>query len=516
MHTDARLLPDNTLIEGDICIVGTGPAGLSIAMDWDHTPYKVILLEGGGFEYDDQMQDLYAGPETGQRYYPLKSTRLHYFGGTSNHWAGFCSTFDAMDFEKRDWVPHSGWPIKKTDLDPYYAKAQKVLDLGPYEYDVKYWQGKDPALQSLLPEDNPAVWNKVWQFSPPTRLGTKYGDAVKKSKNIHLYTYAHVTAINANEPATTIEKLTVRNFAGKTHTVKAKYYVLACNTIQNARLLLAACPQAPKGLGNDNDVVGRFFMEHLEVQSAWLHLPQPAPLKLYMFGGIGGTRMRCELAIRAELQAKSRILNGTCSFAPWELAKGMTPPIKMWSSEDPRKNEDSMKRMWHSHESPTGAKTEGYKVFELKTRIEQAPNPDSRITLSADRDALGMPRAQLHWVLTPFEKYSMRTLYELIGQQVGLHAIGRIQLMDYLRDPSDHSWPDTTGGGWHHMGTTRMCDDPQTGVVDANNKLHGVSNLYIAGASVFVTAAAPNPTLTITALSLRLSAHLKKLIPPAG
>jgi choline dehydrogenase-like flavoprotein len=257
-------------------------------------------------------------------------------------------------------------------------------------------------------------------------------------------------------------------------------------------------------------------MEHLEVQSAWLHLPQPAPLKLYMFGGIGGTRMRCELAIRAELQAKSRILNGTCSFAPWELAKGMTPPIKMWSSEDPRKNEDSMKRMWHSHESPTGAKTEGYKVFELKTRIEQAPNPDSRITLSADRDALGMPRAQLHWVLTPFEKYSMRTLYELIGQQVGLHAIGRIQLMDYLRDPSDHSWPDTTGGGWHHMGTTRMCDDPQTGVVDANNKLHGVSNLYIAGASVFVTAAAPNPTLTITALSLRLSAHLKKLIPPAG
>ena len=139
MHTDARHLPDNTHIQGDICIVGTGPAGLSIAMEWDHSPYKVILLEGGGFEYDDQMQDLFAGPTPGQHYYPLRSTRLHYFGGTSNHWAGFCSTFDEIDFEKRDWVPHSGWPIKKADLDPFYKKAQNILDLGPYEYDTKFW-----------------------------------------------------------------------------------------------------------------------------------------------------------------------------------------------------------------------------------------------------------------------------------------------------------------------------------------------------------------------------------------
>ncbi|HET6252892.1 MAG TPA: GMC family oxidoreductase [Puia sp.] len=511
MHTDARDLPNNTLIQGDICIIGTGPAGLSIAMEWDHTPHKVILLEGGGFQYDDQMQDLYAGPATGQRYYPLRSTRLHYFGGTSNHWAGFCSTFEPLDFEKRDWVPHSGWPMKKSDLDPFYAKAQQVLDLGPYEYDVAYWQRKDPALHSLLP-DNPAVWNKVWQFSPPTRFAKKYGDPIKKSKNIHLYTYAHVTEISANDPVRSIDKLTVRNFAGKTHTVKARYYILACNTVQNARLLLAACPQTPKGLGNDHDLVGRFFMEHLEVQAAWLHLPAPSKLKLYTFSGIGSTPMRCELSITPELQAKYRMLNGTCSFMPWELSKDMTPAIKMWSSEDPRKNEDSMRSMWSSHESSTATNKEGFKVYELKTRIEQAPNPDSRITLASGRDGLGMPRAQLNWVLTPFEKYSIRTFYELVGQQVGQAAVGRIRLMDWLQDPNDHSWPDTTGGGWHHMGTTRMSDDPQTGVVDANCKLHGVSNLYIAGASCFVTAAAPNPTLTITALSLRLSAHLKKVI----
>lgn len=506
MHIDARNLPAESTIEGDICIVGTGPSGLSIAMDWNGSGYKVILLEGGGFEYDDQMQDTYAGPETGQRYYPLRSTRLHYFGGTSNHWAGYCSTFDKLDFEKRDWVPHSGWPIKRSDLDPFYAKAQDVLDLGPYNYDVDYWQKEDPALQSLFP-DNPIVWNKVWQFSPPTRLGKKYGDAVKKSTNIHLYTYAHVTGINTDDNRQTVHYLRATNFAGKKLTIKAKNYVLACNTIQNARLLLAACPQAPMGLGNDRDLVGRFFMEHLEIQSAWLHLPNPDPLKLYLLQ-FGKRKMRCELAITPAMQTKYRMLNGTCSFNPEELARGMTSPMEMWRSEDPRKNEEAMKAMWSKHETATPA-PKGYSVFQLKTRIEQAPNPDSRITLTSERDGLGMPRAQLHWELTPLEKYSIRTLYELIGQEAGASQVGRIRLMDYLRDPNDHSWPAFTSGGWHHMGTTRMSDDPSTGVVDPNCKLHGVSNLFIAGGSCFVTAAAPNPTLTITALSLRLSDHLK-------
>ena len=508
MHLDARNLPDHTHIEGDICIVGTGPAGLSIAMEWNNTPYKVILLEGGGFDYDDQVQDLYAGQTTGQHYYPLKSTRLHYFGGTSNHWAGFCSTFDPIDFEKRSWVPLSGWPITRQDLDTYYARAQKILDLGPYRYDVKYWQQQDPALKSLLP-DNSVVWDKVWQFSPPTRFGSKYGAAIKASKNIHLYTYSNLTEITANETASTIEKLTVKNLAGKTHTVKARYYILACNTIQNARLLLAACPQTPKGLGNDNDLVGRHFMEHLEIQSAWLYLPRPDPMKLYTFNS-GVTKMRCELAISPKTQEKYGILNGTCSFFPAELAKGMKSQMEIWNSDDPRKNEEQMHSMWHAHEKGAATK-DGYNAFQLKTRIEQAPNPDSRITLGNERDALGMPRAHLHWALTPLEKHSIRTYYELLGQQVGLQDIGRVKMMDYLQDANDPSWPDFTSGGWHHMGTTRMSDDPHTGVVDANCKLHGLDNLYIAGGSCFVTAAAPNPTLTIVTLSLRLSDHLKKL-----
>ena len=131
MHIDARNLANNSVIQGDICIIGAGTAGISIALEWINTPYKVILLEGGGFEYDDKVQELYNGKITGQKYYPLKSARLHYFGGTTGHWAGMCAPFDEIDFKKRDWVPNSGWPINRKDLDPFYARANKTLQVGP-------------------------------------------------------------------------------------------------------------------------------------------------------------------------------------------------------------------------------------------------------------------------------------------------------------------------------------------------------------------------------------------------
>jgi len=509
MYTDARTLPDNTLIEGDLCIVGTGPAGLSIAMEWNNTPYKVILLEGGGMDYDEKEQDLYDGRTTGQPYFPLKSSYLHYFGGTSNHWGGFCSTFDELDFEQRDWIPHSGWPIKKADLDPFYAKAHPILDLGPYEYDADGWQKKDAELKTLFP-DNPTIWNKVWQFSSPTRFGKKYGPEVKKSNNLHLYTYAQVTEIRANEAVSAVESLTIKNLAGKQHTVKAKRVILACGAIQNARILLASNRQAQHGLGNDKGLVGRFFMDHLEMKSAYLHLPFRDPLKMYLYTS-GRTKMRCEMAISREMQARHGILNGVSSLKSINEASIDTPAMQSWTSADPQKNGHI--GFWKDHLARTISFVDrhlGASQFMMYTRIEQAPNPNSRITLDGVNDALGIPRAMLHWELTPLERRSMRTIYELIGRQFGAAGTGRVQLMEYLEDPDDASWPDFAGGGWHHIGTTRMSDDPRTGVVDANCKVHGLPNLYVAGSSCFVTAGSANPTLTLVALSLRLSDHLKK------
>lgn len=507
MHTDARLIDNNSLIEGDICIIGAGAAGISLALEWLNTNYKVILLEGGGFDYDARMQDLYRGKTTGQRYYPLQSARLHYFGGTTGHWAGFCSPLDPIDFRKRDWIPHSGWPIQLEDLDPFYARAQKNLDLGPFEYNDSYYRQKDPSL-TPLPFDEAVVYNKMWQFSPPTRFGTKYRKTIVNAPNIYLYTYANVTGIKSNENVSMVTEVVVKNFAGKQHKVRAKYFISACCAIQNARLLLASNSQAPKGLGNDNDLVGRYFMEHIEIKSAELWFKEADLLKLYLLD-FGKTKFRAELAISAKKQEEYKILNGTASFTPLEIARQQPAFIDIWTSD--RDQREKNMREFGSKESKS-KHAKGFKNFELFTRIEQAPNPNSRITLDTETDELGMRRAVLHWELTPLEKRSIRKIYELIGWQTGIAEKGRARLMEYLQDEHDYSWPSFTGGGWHHMGTTRMSDNAKEGVVDKNCKVHGIGNLYMAGSSCYVTAGAPNPTLTIVALTLRLSDHLKKVI----
>ena len=330
-----------------------------------------------------------------------------------------------------------------------------------------------------------------------------------------MYTYANVVDINANENVSSINSVTAKNYTGKEYTVKAKHFVFACCSVQNARLLLAANKQAPKGLGNDNDQVGRYFMEHVEINSAELWLTESSPLKLYSWD-FSMTKPRAELAIRPKVQEEHKILNGTASFFALEMAKNMKPVIEEWSSEDPRVNSDKVLKGFENIsraeiEKMNNSSTRAYQMF---TRIEQAPNPNSRITLDTEKDSLGMPRATLHWELTAFEKRSIRKIYDLLGLEAGKAGIGRVKLWDYLQDENDSSWPTFTGGGWHHMGTTRMTDDPKKGVVDANCTVHGIHNLHMTGASCFSTAGAPNPTLSVVALTLRLSDHLKELMKP--
>ncbi len=508
MHKDARTLENNSEIVGDICIIGAGAAGISMALDWKDTSYKVILLEGGGFAYDEKVQELYAGKTTGQKYFPLKSARLHYFGGTTGHWAGMCSPFDPIDFKERNWVPNSGWPISRNDLEPYYAKANKVLKLGPNNYHYDYWNNELPNL-TPLPLDSNVVWNKIWQYSL-VRYGNSYRKEIVEAKNIHLYTYANAVDIKTNENITQVKEIIVKNYAGKTHSVKAKRFVMACGAIQNARMLLAANSQNPKGLGNDNDLVGRYFQEHLEVASAELWLAKPFPTDLYSWD-YGVTRASAELALTEEVQTKEKMLNGTVSLQPLSVAKHEKPKMETWQYGDPRKSMRNMMDNWdEAEEKAKEEKGSIQHAYQLNTRIEQAPNPNSRITLIKEKDELGVPRVNLHWELTALDKYSVRKIYQILGRQVGMAGIGRIRLNEFLRDENDDTFPNSTNGGWHHMGTTRMADDPKKGVVDSNCQVHGISNLFIAGSACYPTSGAPNPTLTLTALSLRLSDYLKK------
>lgn len=517
MHTDARTLESGTVLEGDICIVGAGAAGISIALELVNSPLKVLLLEGGGFDFDPQMQELYRGEIVGLPYYPLQAAALHQFGGTTGHWAGFCSTYDDIDFEKRAWVPHSGWPIRRQDLDPFYARAQRVLELGPYKYDAADWKNDD-AERTPLASDSHVIWTKMWQFSP-TRFGARYRDAIVNASNVHLYTHANVCELDANEALTAVQGARIRTLEGKEYRARAKSYVLACHTIQNARLLLASNRQARTGLGNANDLVGRYFMEHLEMPGGELVLakPQTTKTKIYALDFARRTP-RGELALSAAQQQEHGILNGTASVEPGNPSDQLISTFQFFDTtllaamraweKGGRKGPPPIAVKLGAAAGPPQAIP---RFFHLKTRQEQAPNPASRITLSTEKDALGVPRARLDWRLTELDKRSIRTYYQILGQEMGRTGTGRVQIRDWLLS-DDRTWPSFLSGGWHHMGTTRMHSDPKQGVVDSNCRVHGLGNLYIAGASVYSTAGAANPTLTLVALALRLSDHLKTAV----
>ena len=512
MHADARDLDDGSVLEGDLCIIGAGAAGIAMALEWINTPHKVIFLEAGGFNYETHSQDLYRSENVGEPYCPLHAARLRYFGGTTGHWAGFCAPLDPIDFQARSWVPDSGWPINKEDLDPFYARAHRIVELGPYEYGAAYWEAQDSEVARLpLGSD---FRTKMWQFSPPTRFGTAYREAIVNSPNVHLYTHATVCELQANETVSALKGLRVRTLNNKEHRVRARSYVMACGAIENARLLLASKQQAVNGLGNDHDLVGRYFMEHSEMPGANLRFAQPKSLKMYVAEPrVAGSQTvsRGELALSEDKQREEQVLNGTASIEPgrWgENIKGtfqaVTPDLLSRLRKARERGEE------RTPVDPSRARNPRLE-FRLKTRQEQAPNPDSRVTLSDELDELGVPRLILDWRLTELDKRSIRRFYELLGQEMGRTGLGRVQLADWLLD-DDSSWPSFLSGGWHHMGTTRMHVNPRQGVVNSDCKVHGIDNLYVAGSAPFPTAGAPNPTLTLIALTLRLSDYLRQKI----
>jgi choline dehydrogenase-like flavoprotein len=256
-------------------------------------------------------------------------------------------------------------------------------------------------------------------------------------------------------------------------------------------------------------------MEHLEIMTAELWMLRPFPTDLFRRGSGPTTRLWCELAITKEVQFEEKILNGTTGLNRLTVAMHVPSRMEVWQDEDPRKSWRTMRKNYTKADSIARAeniKGAVERAYEFQTRIEQAPNPDSRITIDNEKDELGVPRANLHWDLTELDKRSVRKVNLLIGEELARAGVGRVRLREHFRNENDMGWPVGTNAGWHHMGTTRMGTDLGKSVVDRNCQVHGISNLFVAGSGCYVTGAAPNPTLTIVALSLRLSDYIKSKI----
>jgi len=536
MHQTLNSGDIEKIIESDICVIGAGAAGISIAMELDKLGRSVLLLESGNFEFDQETQALNKGFSIGQAYYPLQSSRLRFFGGTTGHWTGQCSTFDDIDFEEREWVKYSGWPIKKSDLDSYYAKAHEICELQEYEYSSEYWE--DKLGKKAVDFDKKLARTKIWQKSGPTRFGTKYRNNIIDSKNIRLITDANLTKINLTEYGNQVDNLELSTLKKKIHTVKAKTYVLACGALQNVRYLLNSNNVINKGVGNKNDLVGRFFMEHPHVDSADMVLLGNTNMNLYYDGSLNSKAFGM-FSTSESIQRKLKLQNysarieseGSKNLTVDQESEDVTGKLKRWESLDGRMKKVDMLRTvfgdistdWLIDEFVVKEKQrltqEGGKLetsnYILNTRSEQAPNPDSRVDLADTTDSLGIPHTRLNWQLTESDKISILNSNLIIGKELGRLGIGRLKIGDWLLKEKIE-WPKFLGGGWHHMGTTRMHQDPKKGVVDKNCKVHDINNLFISSSSVFTTSGIANPTLTIVALSLRLAHYLNKHVDTAS
>jgi choline dehydrogenase-like flavoprotein len=532
---DFRELDNHKELEFDLCIIGAGAAGITIAREFIGSNTKVCCVESGGLFLEEETQSLYDGENVGLPY-SLYSTRLRFFGGSTNHWTGHCKPLNEADFTERSWVPHSGWPITRKIMDPFYERAQKLCELGAFIYDERLLEGLTDARPiDWLPEK---LINKFWQASPPTRFGIVYKEEIEKATNVTVLLNANVTNLSANNTASSLDDIQIATLEGKVGRIKAKKFVLACGGIENVRILLNSNGVVPQGLGNQNDLVGRFFMEHIGVTCGTL-VAKDTPDHFSTYSSRPGIRFTSpilhngqnpvDILIRAclsdQLQQKERLLNCAGFLnGKWDsehgisVARELRDNLKNWEIPD-----DFWKKVWQvmkdldevAIQTYQGMFNEGETVvppkftsYNLYVTSEQAPNFDSRVKLSEDKDQLGMKKVQLDWRLTKLDKRTLQELSKAFGTELGRLNLARLKIEDWLLS-DDNDWPPTLGKGNHHMGTTRMSDDPKKGVVDKNCRLHGMDNLYIAGSSVFPTGGYSPPTLTIVALGVRLADHLK-------
>ena len=516
MQLDARDVDRGATLTADVCVIGAGAAGITLARALAASNHTVLLLESGGFELDDKTQALYKGRTVGLPIDPfvdlgLDAPRLRYFGGTTNHWSGFCRPFPDLDFEQRAYVPRSGWPIARAELDPFYAGAQDVCSLGPYDYSLGYWQAQGLIDQPLL--EDPMTPHTVVQLTNRPVLGDVYRSEIVDSPNIQLVLWANATRLALGDDGNAIESIDVKTLTGNAFSVTASAYVVATGGLEVPRLLLASHDRRSTGIGNEHDLVGRHFMEHvniaagpaaLTVDAAALAPYSPVLHTVDVNGAPRDVSLQAVMLLAPDVLRREELR--ACEVT---LEYPFTP-------DDPR-----LERVYPG--TRRGVELLAAQGITAKTVVtarvlcEQEPNPASRVTLVRARDALGMPRIQLDWRLTRNDRVSMLRTMQKVGVELGRRRLGRLRvdISGYTNDDprSDDDVDYAVNTGSHHMGTARMSADPTQGVVDANLKVHSVANLYVAGSAVFPTSGANPPTLTIVALALRLADHLGTVVP---
>ena len=530
-------------LRADVCIIGAGPAGLTVAAELMGSGLHVLVVEAGSRRVLPGGEPYTSSGSVGLRY-PLAGSRVRGVGGSAHHWdvETPCGgprvrlrELDDLDFEDRPGVRTPGWPFSRTQLEPYYRRARALLALQPAAADD---DGPLPSATDGAETQN-GVWQRLFSFSPastftddlPSRLEadphtTVVGDAVI----IELHT------AGAGGPVTTA---VARTRGGSPFTVRARMYVLAGGGIENPRLLLASRGTSAPGLGNRHDHVGRWFQEHVHYQSG---LIVPADGSLFVrtdaWGVVSreGHPVQRKYGLSQEALRREGLLNIAYWLTPrparWLVPmsrtgegaargllaarhmKGMLTTRK-WSPGGARDLADltwSVPLMgvyaWRQHlaqlQSRKGNSPRYPLVFTLGAMAEPVPQADSRVRLGTALDRYGVPHAELDCRLGDADAEAMRRTHDLVAPALARAFGARVVPLLPPDELPSMAW------GYHHMGTTRMSWRPQDGVVDPDLRVHDVPNLLVVGSSVFPSSGSANPTLTIVALAIRAADLLRR------
>lgn len=489
----------------DACVIGSGPAGMTLALTLAARGLDVALMEGGGLDLTEESQDLYVGEVEGLDNYELDVSRLRFFGGSSNHWYGRSKPLEDIDFLPRPNRPLTGWPIGKADLDPYVAATDDILDIDT------------PLLGDQPIAEGGGTFRTIfWRRSPPTRFAAKYQDQIAATDNLALCLNANLVDLRLTPALDAIEGAVFRSFTADDpgFTVTARCYCLCLGGLENPRALLNFNSQAPDGIGNQNGLVGQYFHDHVAVQVADILFEKPLDMPEISY------------VPTWEFQTEQDALNMVFMVTPRKpqdnsvlksavRAVECATPFVQRLVENMRHTTLKCKAdgvTEYLAQTDPGHYPSGF----IWTQAEQPLLPDTRIVLNKEKDPFGLYRITMDWQLDDHYYQTLREATIALGGVLAEQGVGRIRLRNWLLEPNPvlPTRAEKVGdiGSRHHMGTTRMASDPKMGVVDADCRVHGLSNLYIGGSSVFPTGGYANPTYTIVQMTLRLADHLDETL----
>lgn len=525
MLLDGNKLPPDTKLDCDLCVMGCGVAGTIIANELKDQLDSIIVLEAGARNFDPESQAFYATDNAHPVYPDPQYTRLRMLGGSSNHWENNTSPFDPIDFEKRDWVPNSGWPISFEDLAQYYTKAAQYCGAGDQGYSSAYW--KDKIEGKLFTDDTSNLTTGISIFAtPPVRFFEQYGDELTRSKSVRVFSNCNVTDVEHDGGTGRVTKAFF-DHGGKTSEVNAKAFVMCFGGIENARMLLHFNIKNGERLGNQGDNVGRYFMDHPVVEAAhFFPTNKKYSYQHFKDNQYGEKSVSSYLKLNEESINKYKLNNLRMPLIPkdnYYLSDGVSSFHILKNSLSDGRIPDEFATHVVNFVTDIDMVIEGIsrqtfsqKVFDhandidgfmIYMMMEQTPHKENRVKLGDGLDRLGIRKAAIDWKLHNSDIENLWRVLEVAAQDIGANGIGRLKI---LKERSERIFQEHLSFASHHMGTTRMSESASHGVVDKNHKVFGTKNFFIAGSSTFPTGGHVPPTLTIAATTLRLSEHIKR------